>query len=120
MLNYRIIRKHALAYPIPSSFPSYILDPSSIMPHEPTGIFSRSRPTSMMSSLSITSLTSSLFSNYATFIDRCVQRKVDTGTGVDFDDLRDLGNELWTLHDNFHDGERDDEFYVDGGMAEDD
>lgn len=74
----------------------------------------------MISSLTTTSATSSLFSNYATFIERCVKRKTDTGTGIEPDDLKDLANELWTLHDNYVDGDQDDDFYIDGGMAEDD
>lgn len=74
----------------------------------------------MVSSLATTSATASLFSNYATFIEKCVKRKTDTGTGVEFDDLKDLTNELWTLHDDYVDGEHDEDFYVDGGMGEDD
>jgi hypothetical protein len=69
----------------------------------------------MMSSLTTTSLTSKLFKNYATFVEKCVKRRIDSGTGVEFDELRDLGNDLWTLHDNFSDGEHEEELYIDGG-----
>jgi hypothetical protein len=37
-------------------------------------------------------------------VEDCVRRKADVGVGVDRDELRDLGNDLWTLHDNFADG----------------
>jgi hypothetical protein len=111
---------HSFAYPVPFSFPSNVLDQSIIRPFEPRGVFARSRSVPGVSSLTTTSLTSALFSNYATFVDRCLKRKTDTGTGVETDDLRDLVNELWTLHDTYSSGDQEEEYFIDGGMAEDD
>lgn len=43
---------------------------------------------------------------YATFVEDLVKHRsgVDAIIGLDLDDLKDLGNDLWTIHDNYSDG----------------
>jgi len=43
-----------------------------------------------------------MFSAYAIFVADCVKRKVQVG--MEEDELKELGNDLWTLHDNFTEG----------------
>lgn len=60
--------------------------------------------TALFSSLSTTSSTAKLFSRYATSIETCLSRKFALESiGSDADELKELANDLWTLHDNFGD-----------------
>ena len=36
------------------------------------------------------------------FIDKCIKRRTTSLTGIDIslDDLKELANDLWTMHDN--------------------
>jgi hypothetical protein len=43
-----------------------------------------------------------LLTQYAEFVRDCLRRKVDwTTLGMDADDARELGDDLWTMRDNF-------------------
>lgn len=65
----------------------------------------------MLASLAASSDTGLLFKNHATFVDDCV-RKRRLDLGIDLDELKELGNGLWTLYDNYSEG-------GDGAMFED-
>jgi len=102
------ISKHALAYPLPTSFPRSIVPSQTIRPRQPKGIFSRSPSTAMFSSLMTTTHTSSLLRGYATFIEGFVKRKLDPGNigaKTEMDEVRELHGELWTVVDNYGRGE---------------
>lgn len=92
---------HSLPYPLPSSFPTLTSDSPSPRPSctEASSFLSASRnlPT--------------LFEGYAVFIDKCVSRRTTSLTSIDvsLDDLKELANDLWTLHDNSS-GENDESF----------
>jgi hypothetical protein len=99
--------KHALAYPLPTSFPRSIIPPQSVRPREPKGIFSRSPSTNAISSLTTTTHTGSLLGGYATFVENFVKRKLDLGsigTSIEMDEVRELSSELWTVADNYGGG----------------
>lgn len=60
----------------------------------------------MFSSISTASTTADFFSRYITFIEGCIKRKPAVESiGIDTDELKELASDLWTLHDNFDDGE---------------
>lgn len=44
-----------------------------------------------------------LFRDQARLIQRCIQRRTSAVThiGLDIDELKELGNDLWGIHDNF-------------------
>jgi len=56
----------------------------------------------MVSSLSTSSNLTALFEDYAVFIDKCIKRRTTSLTAIDIslDDLKELANDLWTMHDN--------------------
>ena len=99
--------KHALAYPLPTSFPRSIIPSQSIRPREPRGIFSRSPSTTALSSLTTTTHTRSLLRGYATFVERFVKRELDLrsiGAGIEIDEVRELNSGLWTIADSYGGG----------------
>ncbi|KAF7357389.1 Protein dml-1 [Mycena sanguinolenta] len=93
---------HAAAYPLPTSFPAFFSSAEANLPQGgPSGILSRPRSTSVFSSVGVASGASNFFSDYARFLDRSIRRKVSVETcGIGLDEMRDLANDLWTLHDN--------------------
>ncbi|KAF9462802.1 Misato segment II tubulin-like domain-containing protein [Collybia nuda] len=110
-----VSRIHAPGYPIPTSFPSFFKAPDSNRSLHP-GILTRPPKTALLSSLSTTSFTAKLFSKYATSIEKCLSRKFAVESiGSDSDELKELANNLWTLHDNFSD-----DGGVDGNIGDDD
>jgi hypothetical protein len=97
-------RVHAPAYPIPTSFPSFFKADDTNRSRRP-GILTRPPTAPLFSSISTTSATAQLFSGYATSIETCLSRKFAVESiGIDGDELKELANDLWTLHDNFDDG----------------
>jgi hypothetical protein len=56
----------------------------------------------MFSSLSTSSNLTTLLEGYAMFIDQCIKRRTTSLTAIDIslDDLKELANDLWTMHDN--------------------
>ncbi|TFK50599.1 tubulin nucleotide-binding domain-like protein [Heliocybe sulcata] len=89
---------HAPALPIPTSFPGILRDSS--LPPSPTAGTAR-----CLSSLYSSSATSEIFSVRASFIDDCIKRKRDMAgiVGIEIDELRELANDLWAMHDAYHD-----------------
>jgi len=87
---------HGPTYPLPSSFPSFSSDWWS----------PRATSTEMFSSLSISSNLTVLLEGYALFIDKCIKRRTTSLSAVDIslDDLKELANDLWTMHDNSPEG----------------
>ena len=64
------------------------------------------RPCASFSSVTTSSSSASLFSTYALSIEKCLKRRpVAEAVGIDIDELKELANGLWSLHDNFQDGE---------------
>lgn len=58
----------------------------------------------MFSSIASSSSTGTLFSTYAISIEGCLKRgPIAETVGMDKDELRELANDLWSLHDNFYD-----------------
>jgi len=54
----------------------------------------------MTSSISTASTgAADLLKGHAEFVERCVKRHLDVG--VEVDELRDLGDELWTVYDGY-------------------
>ena len=53
-------------------------------------------------SISTSSATSTMFKDYALFTDKCINRRTSSALiDISLDDLKDLANDLWTIHDNF-------------------
>jgi hypothetical protein len=54
-------------------------------------------------SISTSSAISTMFKDYAIFTDKCINRRISTTAVIDvsLDELKDLANDLWTIHDNF-------------------
>jgi hypothetical protein len=69
----------------------------------------------MFSSIATSSQTAELFSTYAAFATDCIKRNA-LGS-VDVDELREIANDLWTLHDNFAEGGDEG---LEGAFGEDD
>ncbi|KAJ7258754.1 mtDNA inheritance protein Dml1 [Mycena haematopus] len=93
---------HAATYPLPTSFPAFFSYPENYLSQGgPPGILSRPRSTSVFSSIGVTSGASNLFSGYARFLDDSIRRKFSVEyCGIGLDEMGDLANDLWTLHDN--------------------
>lgn len=85
---------HSTAYPLPTSFPR---------------IFESNHPkadtVSLFTSLSTTPRTYALFSTYARF----VETHLDFGgaVGLDRDEMKELGNDLWAICDGYGDTDAD-------------
>ncbi|OSD03670.1 tubulin nucleotide-binding domain-like protein [Trametes coccinea BRFM310] len=82
---------HAPPYPTPSSFPP---------------LFASSDPVEKqrcLSSLSTSTATARLFASYATLVQECIDRRADVATrmGLEFDELRELKDDLWALCDRY-------------------
>ncbi|KAJ7162919.1 mtDNA inheritance protein Dml1 [Mycena filopes] len=89
---------HAAAYPLPTSFPAFFRSAGAEALSPQT--LSRPRATPLFSSLSATTGTADLFAGYARFLDDSVRRKISVeDAGIDLDELGDLANDFWTLHD---------------------
>ncbi|KAJ7101530.1 Misato segment II tubulin-like domain-containing protein [Mycena belliarum] len=99
----------AAAYSLPTSFPPFFSSGDSSLPLSgPSGLLSRPKSTSVFASIAATSRSGNLFSGYARFLEQCTRRKISMeNAGIDFDEMGDLANDLWTLHDNAG-GEMDD------------
>ncbi|KAF8225980.1 tubulin nucleotide-binding domain-like protein [Tricholoma matsutake] len=96
-----ISRFHAPPYPIPTTYPLFSDTVSTSTSSHP-GILTR--PCALFSSIASSSSTGTLFSTYAISIEGCLKRgPIAETVGMDKDELRELANDLWSLHDNFHD-----------------
>ena len=100
-------RIHCPPYSLPDSFPPIPGNASGVTP---LGSSSNIADTGILptvesyTSLSTSSAISKMFEDYAVFIDKCINRRTSAAL-IDFslDDLKDLANDLWTIHDNFLD-----------------
>ncbi|KAJ7268065.1 Misato segment II tubulin-like domain-containing protein [Mycena rebaudengoi] len=91
---------HAEAYPLPTSFPAFFKS-TEILPPGRSGILTRPGSISLFSSVGATAGTANLFLTYTKFLEDCVRRKSSIHeTGIEIDEMADLVNDLWTLHDN--------------------
>lgn len=98
-------RIHGPPYPLPDSFPPILGNATGVTPLgsrsgiADTGIL----PTAeSYTSISTSSATSTMFEDYALFTDKCINRRTSAALmDVSLDDLKDLANDLWTIHDNF-------------------
>ncbi|EPQ55584.1 tubulin nucleotide-binding domain-like protein [Gloeophyllum trabeum ATCC 11539] len=114
---------HAPALPLPTSFPP-IINPSLRIP--PATPDKKARATTYstrcLSSLYATSVTSRLFSSYASFVEDCVKRKKQFKEilGMEVDEIKELASELWMMHDAYHgEDEIEDEEFQDVSDEED-
>ena len=100
-------RIHGPPYPLPDSFPSIPGDDTTFV--MPLGSRSGIADTSGIlptvegyTSISTSSAISTMFEDYALFADKCINRRTSAALiDVSLDDLKDLANDLWTIHDNF-------------------
>lgn len=97
-------RIHGPPYPLPDSFPLISGGATSITP----GIADSLPTVEAYTSISTSSATSKMFESYALFTDKCVNHRTSAVTLIDIslDDLKDLANDLWTIHDNFSEDEQ--------------
>lgn len=99
-------RTHAPAYPLPASFPTFPLGKNNLIRRP--GVLAT---TPVLSSIAISTSTAALFASYARLVEQCLRRvsSTDVIPGVDRDEMKELANDLWTLHDGYV----DDEYVVD-------
>ncbi|CAK5270363.1 unnamed protein product [Mycena citricolor] len=95
---------HAPAYPLPSSFPAFF---TSDAPETSAGLgsggvlrLSRPRSTAVLSTVGTSRETAQLFAGCAKFLDDKLRRRFPVDSlGIDVDEMKELANDLWTLHD---------------------
>lgn len=92
---------HTFAYPLPSSFPLFSAHGAEQL------LISGQRPnpletTTVLSSITTSTKTARRFERYATFIDKSIKRQPYTALsmGLNSDDMKELANDLWSIHDN--------------------
>jgi len=96
---------HSSAYPLPSSFPS-IQDVAQGSAQYSNPDFHenlwKQHSVGAFSYLSSSSNTSLFVDGYARTVDACVNRRTSSVLtfGLSLDDLKELANDLWTIHDN--------------------
>lgn len=80
---------HATAYPTPTSFPHISTSPSE--KHR------------ALSALTTSSATAPLLASYATLAQSCADRRADVVVrmGLEFDEMRELKDDLWALCDRY-------------------
>ena len=62
------------------------------------------RPCASLSSIATSSSSATFFSTYAISVETCLKRRpIAEALGIDKDELKELANDLWALHGNFHD-----------------
>ncbi|KAI0326804.1 tubulin nucleotide-binding domain-like protein [Cubamyces sp. BRFM 1775] len=84
---------YAPPYPTPSSFPRFFSEAQT----------KRGDKHRVLSSLSTSSATAPLLASYATLVQECVDRRADVvgRMGLEFDEMRELKDELWALCDRY-------------------
>ncbi|KAJ7648544.1 Misato segment II tubulin-like domain-containing protein [Mycena rosella] len=99
--NEWIYRSGVDASVISSSFPAFFSSAETWLPNTPPMVSLRPASTSVFSSIGVTSGTAGFFSDYAELLEDWTRRKISVeNAGIDVDELGDLANDLWTLHDN--------------------
>jgi len=93
---------HVSAYPLPTSFPALGGYRSESQTHGSQSTKTRFRSAEVFSSLSTSNNVAMSFKEYALFIENCVKRRTTITASIDIsvDDLKELANDLWTIHDN--------------------
>ncbi|KAI0632877.1 tubulin domain-containing protein [Trametes polyzona] len=91
---------HAPPYPTPTSFPRFFASSS------PPGTNAASQHDAKhraLSALSTSSATAPLFAAYAALAQECVDRRADVvgRVGLEFDEVRELKDDLWALCDRY-------------------
>ncbi|KAJ4490746.1 mtDNA inheritance protein Dml1 [Lentinula aciculospora] len=105
---------HAHAYPLPSSFPDIFRDVEILTNYRQTPHAERNSllpSTSLFTSLSANSRIAQMFADYANFAQACVNRRktgILPGLVENSDDIKELVNDLWTLHDGYSEHSGDD------------
>ena len=92
---------HAPAYPTPTSFPRFAPRPS--VPPSSDPIDDQEARHRALTTLTTTSATSRLFAAYARLVQECVDRRseVVVRMGLEFDEMRELKDDLWALCDQY-------------------
>ncbi|TDL26926.1 tubulin nucleotide-binding domain-like protein [Rickenella mellea] len=110
---------HAPAYPLPTSFPAILrepVQPAKIPARQGINIPQALLTTKMVSSLTTTTATASLFRALARFTDEIVRtRGVGLGAEADIDEMREIAGVMWNLQDSYSGGE----YGEDGASGED-
>ncbi|KAE9407478.1 tubulin nucleotide-binding domain-like protein [Gymnopus androsaceus JB14] len=96
---------HAPGYPLPSSFPDIFNDQGILWDYRQQNTKGKTPPSaSMFTTLANCSGTAGMFADYAKFIQACVDRRkpgVLTGLIENLDDMKQLVNDLWKIHDGY-------------------
>ncbi|KIK50577.1 hypothetical protein GYMLUDRAFT_182599 [Collybiopsis luxurians FD-317 M1] len=98
---------HSVAYPLPSSFPDIFRDETMLYDsrkNTPTGPSFQLPSIASFSMLSTDTSTAEAFADYARFIQICIDRRrtgILTGKIETLDDMKELVNDLWTIHDGY-------------------
>lgn len=110
-MNTLSARYRSLGYPLPTSFPSFLWNDTAIQHTSLTASSELNGTVKGVASLSTTGRLSGLFKRYATFAETCLSRRAQAALdcGVDLDELRELVNDLWTIHDNSSGSLREDD-----------
>jgi len=94
--TYNAKRFHAPPYPVPATHPLSFNTATASRP---------GRPGILYSSIATSSSSAGFFSTYAVLIETCLKRRpTSEAVGIDSDELKELANDLWSMHDNFLDG----------------
>lgn len=92
-------------YPLPTSFPYFFNAPHLNERSRRTsrGILTQARTVPIVSSLGVRKDgLPKLLGRYASFIDDCARYKIDwQALGIEQDEARELGADIWTIVDNF-------------------
>ncbi|KAJ3806431.1 Misato segment II tubulin-like domain-containing protein [Lentinula aff. lateritia] len=98
---------HAQAYPLPSSFPDIFRNEGILTNHRQTLHMERNLvlpSASLFTTLSANSRTAEMFADYAKVAQTCVDRRkigILPGLVDSLDDIKELVNDLWTIHDGY-------------------
>ncbi|KAJ3824552.1 Misato segment II tubulin-like domain-containing protein [Lentinula raphanica] len=104
---------HAPAYPLPSSFPDIFRDEGILANHrkgQHERHSSASPSTTSFTSLRANSGTATMVAEYAKYAQACVDRRKTgllPGLIETLDDVKELVNDLWTIHDAYSDSNSD-------------
>lgn len=90
-----------MAYPVPKSYPSFFKDGKTYARSTAPGICE----TSGFSSISAGTNASDLFHALAVKLGSCMKRRLPTDVQMEYDDLRILIDDMWSLHDSLKAGE---------------